>query len=65
MIDYPAHKLLLNRAANFFIRMLFALSLNDITNAFKIYRREVLDAMQPLIAAHFNLTVEMPLTRLP
>lgn len=61
VIDYPAHKLLLNRAANFFIRVLFALSFNDITNAFKIYRREVVDAMQPLISAHFNLTVEMPL----
>jgi len=59
--DYPRHKLLLNRLANFFIRVLFGLRFNDITNAFKMYRREVIVAMQPLISPHFNLTVEMPL----
>ena len=32
-----------------------------MTNAFKCYRREVIEAMQPLISPHFNLTVEMPL----
>ena len=61
IVDYPRHKLLLNRLANFFIRVLFGLRFNDITNAFKIYRREVITAMQPLISPHFNLTVEMPL----
>jgi dolichol-phosphate mannosyltransferase len=61
VVDYPPHKLFLNRCANLFIRLLFALPLNDITNAFKLYRREVVEGMQPLIAAHFNLTVEMPL----
>jgi len=61
LIDYPHHKLLLNRCANLFIKFLFALRLNDITNAFKCYRREVIEAMQPLISPHFNLTVEMPL----
>lgn len=59
--DYPAHKLLLNRAANWFIRALFGFRLNDTTNAFKCYRREVIDGIQPLISPHFNLTVEMPL----
>ena len=29
--------------------------------AFKCYRREVIDGIQPLLSAHFNLTVEMPL----
>jgi dolichol-phosphate mannosyltransferase len=61
LIDYPPHKLLLNRCANLFIKLLFRLRLNDITNAFKCYRRDVIDAMQPLISPHFNLTVEMPL----
>jgi dolichol-phosphate mannosyltransferase len=59
--DYPPHKLIVNRLANFFIRVLFGLRYNDVTNAFKCYRREVIDAMQPLISPHFNLTVEMPL----
>lgn len=61
IIDYPRHKLIMNRLANFFIRALFALRYNDITNAFKCYRREVIEAMYPIISPHFNLTVEMPL----
>jgi dolichol-phosphate mannosyltransferase len=60
-IDYPWVKLRLNRLFNFFIRILFNLSLNDTTNAFKAYRREVIDGCRPLIAPHFNLTVELPL----
>jgi dolichol-phosphate mannosyltransferase len=60
-IDYPIHKLVLNRLANRFISMLFGLSLNDTTNAFKCYRRNVIEGLQPLISPHFNLTVEMPL----
>jgi dolichol-phosphate mannosyltransferase len=59
--DYPPHKLVINRLANWFIQTLFGLRLNDTTNAFKAYRREVIDGMQPLISPHFNLTVEMPL----
>lgn len=59
--DYPPHKLLINRLANWFIQTLFGLRLNDTTNAFKAYRREVIDGIQPLISPHFNLTVEMPL----
>jgi len=64
VVDYPKHKLLLNRMANAFIKVLFGLKFNDITNAFKCYRREVIAGMQPLIAPHFNLTVEMPLKAL-
>jgi dolichol-phosphate mannosyltransferase len=61
VIDYPRLKLFLNRQANLFLRFLFAIKLNDVTNAFKAYRREVIDGIRPLIAPHFNLTVEMPL----
>lgn len=61
VIDYPPHKLFLNRLTNLFIRLLFRLDHNDITNAFKCYRRDVIDGIQPLLSAHFNLTVEMPL----
>jgi dolichol-phosphate mannosyltransferase len=59
--DYPTHKLLLNRLANLFVRVLFALDYNDVTNAFKLYRREVIEGSRPLISRHFNLTVELPL----
>lgn len=61
ILDYPVHKLAINRLANWFIRMLFRLRFNDITNAFKCYRRPVIEGMQPLLSPHFNLTVEMPL----
>ena len=61
IIDYPPHKLLINRMANVFIKSLFTFNYNDTTNAFKCYRREVLEGSQPLISKHFNLTVELPL----
>jgi len=60
-IDYPYVKMLFNRLANTFLRVLFGIGLNDTTNAFKAYRREVIDGCRPLIAPHFNLTVELPL----
>lgn len=61
IIDYPQFKLYVNRCANWFIKRLFHLPYNDITNAFKCYRRDVMDGMQPLLSHHFNLTVELPL----
>lgn len=61
VVDYPWPKLLMNRFANFFIRMLFWMPYNDVTNAFKMYRRSVIAGVQPLLAYHFNLTVELPL----
>lgn len=61
VIDYPPFKLRMNRLANFFLRVLFNIKLNDTTNAFKAYRKTVIDGCRPLIAPHFNLTVELPL----
>ena len=61
VIDYPKAKLLANRVVNTTIRYAFNISCNDITNAFKIYRREVIEGCQPFISPHFNLTVEIPL----
>lgn len=60
-IDYPLLKLLLNRSANFFIRALFGLRYDDTTNAFKLYRRSVIQGVQPFLSHHYNLTVELPL----
>ena len=59
--DYPRLKYVVNRLANQFIRILFRHRYNDTTNAFKAYRREVIETIQPLLSKHFNLTVEMPL----
>jgi dolichol-phosphate mannosyltransferase len=51
----------LNRWANTFVRLLFRVRYNDITNAFKAYRREVIEGCRPILSPHFNLTVELPL----
>jgi len=61
VVDYPIHKLTINRLANWFIKVLFAIPYNDTTNAFKLYRREVIQGIQPILSHHFNLTVELPL----
>jgi dolichol-phosphate mannosyltransferase len=59
--NYPKHKLVLNRLANWGIQVLFGTPCNDITNAFKCYRREVIEHIQPLTSTHFNILVEIPL----
>jgi dolichol-phosphate mannosyltransferase len=61
VIDYPKFKLFLNRLANRFLRLLFRIKLNDTTNAFKAYRKEVIDGCRPILSPHFNVTVELPL----
>lgn len=61
VIDYPWHKLWINRLANYFLKMLFRMPLNDTTNAFKAYRKNVIDGCRPFLSPHFNLTVELPL----
>ena len=59
--SYPFLKLLANRVVNTMIRLAFNIHCNDITNAFKMYRREVIAGCRPFISPHFNLTVEIPL----
>jgi dolichol-phosphate mannosyltransferase len=61
VIDYPRVKLFLNRLSNWFIKILFRVRLNDTTNAFKAYRREVIEGCMPILSPHFNITVELPL----
>jgi dolichol-phosphate mannosyltransferase len=61
VIDYPRVKLMVNRLANVFVKWLFGIPLNDTTNAFKAYRRHVIEGCRPFLSPHFNLTVEIPL----
>ncbi len=61
VVGYPFVKLMINRMANAFLKLMFRIKLNDTTNAFKAYRREVIEGCRPLISPHFNLTVELPL----
>jgi dolichol-phosphate mannosyltransferase len=59
--EYPSIKLAINRVVNLGIRLLFRHGYNDTTNAFKAYRREVIENAEPMLSHHFNLTVELPL----
>lgn len=59
--DYPLHKKLINRIANRIICVFMGITYNDTTNAFKLYRREVIEGIKPILAPHFNLTIELPL----
>jgi len=61
VIDYPKHKLIMNRIFNLMVKMIFRHGCNDTTNAFKAYRRTTIDGLRPLIAPHFNLLAEIPL----
>jgi dolichol-phosphate mannosyltransferase len=58
---YPWLKLWVNRLVNTGIRWLFWTEFNDLTNAFKAYRTEVIHACGPYSACHFNITLEMSL----
>ncbi len=58
---YPPLKLVLNRLGNTLLRRAFHIPLNDVSNAFKAYRRQVIEAGWPYGAAHFDLTLELPL----
>jgi dolichol-phosphate mannosyltransferase len=62
--NYPPFKLALNRVVNTLIRLLFRTRFNDLTNAFKAYRREVIESCGPYSSSHFNLTIEMSLSAL-
>ncbi len=59
--NYPPGKLLLNRIVNRAIRWMFWTDLNDLTNAFKAYRRRVLNELGPPRANYFDLSVELSL----
>ena len=59
--NYPKFKLIVNRLANYFISILFGMKYKDTTNAFKMYRRTVIQGLKPFLSYHFNLTVELPL----
>lgn len=61
VIDYPWLKKIINRVANFIIRIVMSIRYNDTTNAFKLYKREVIEGVKPILSPHFNLTIELPL----
>jgi dolichol-phosphate mannosyltransferase len=61
VIDYPFHKLIINRIANNLIKIFIGTRYNDSTNAFKLYKKETIRGLKPFLAPHFNLTIELSL----
>jgi len=61
LIDYPFVKRIINRMANFIIRITMHIKYNDTTNAFKLYKRHTIEGIKPFLSPHFNLTIELPL----
>ena len=62
VVQYPPVKLYVNRLVNKMMQIMFLTPFNDLTNAFKAYRRHVIESISPLQAAHFNITIEMSLS---
>ena len=61
IVDYPKLKLILNRLGNLLAKILVWSDLNDFTNGFKIYRKDTLLSLYPLVSESFNIFFELPL----
>ena len=59
--NYPMVKLIMNRIFNLIVKIMFLSNYNDFTNAFKIYKKETLLKIFPLVSENFNIFLEMPL----
>ena len=60
-VDYPYLKYILNRVGNLLAQLLMWSDLNDFTNGFKIYKKETLQQLYPLVSESFNIFFELPL----
>lgn len=58
---YPTFKHIINRVANYLVSFIFGLRYHDITNGFKLYKKQVIDSLQPFKATQFNFALELPL----
>lgn len=58
--DYPFIKKIINRLANFIVKIALGIKYNDTTNAFKLYKKDTILGIKPFLSPHFNLTLELP-----
>jgi dolichol-phosphate mannosyltransferase len=61
VVGYPQPKKFINRLVNNLVSWSFGLRYNDLTNAFKLYKRETIYGLRPFLSPHFNLTLELSL----
>jgi dolichol-phosphate mannosyltransferase len=54
-VNYPLLKMILNRIGNLLAKILLWSDLNDFTNGFKIYKRDCLIKLYPLVSESFNI----------
>lgn len=61
--NYPFIKMLMNRSFNTLVKILFRIKERDITNAFKAYRKDVIEniGIENLESEHFDILIELPL----
>ena len=59
--NYPIVKRIINRTGNRIISKLFRVKYKDFTNSFKMYKRDLLIEISPVISNHFSITLELPL----
>ena len=61
IVEYPKLKYVLNRLGNLLAKLLLWTDLNDFTNGFKIYKKDTLLGLYPLVSEGFNIFFELPL----
>ena len=61
VVEYPKLKYFLNRLGNLLAKLLLWTDLNDFTNGFKIYKKDTLLGLYPLVSEGFNIFFELPL----
>ena len=61
VVDYPFIKLAFNRIGNLMAKLLLWTDLNDFTNGFKIYKKDTLLNLYPLVSEDFNIFFELPI----
>jgi dolichol-phosphate mannosyltransferase len=61
IVDYPYIKLVFNRIGNLMAKFLLWTDLNDFTNGFKIYKKDTLLNLYPLVSEDFNIFFELPI----
>lgn len=59
--NYPKFKFFLNRIFNLVVKGIFFSNYNDFTNAFKIYKKKILNEITPIVSEDFNIFLEIPL----
>lgn len=60
IVGYPGLKMAANRLFNNLLALLLRVPYKDLTNAFKMYRRELLEKMK-IESTDFDITVELPI----